>query len=505
MNTHVGHLNRNINIVPGPDAGWGVNVLVYGFLDGDIRRVGSVNLNGVQIQNGGQYDTTASALQFKNVLNGNYSSTITATSFYNCRDWCVNIENAQNITFTNNVFYNGRVFGVQAIGIKNFQFNNNLFIGIIERPTMAFGSELIACFATYDYIDPVTSGVSIKNNFCLGSQGHGFAFPHIKCSELETNPFAGNTAGSCEIGFIFNNIATSDNCKAFSYINAYANQIGQICGPPSTTRLVFKNFIMVDNQRGATLKFGNGEGGSNHTGIFTNSYISAISRPDCAECYGDNAIACTNSIGLRLLSASANGEILPAKFGPGFDVICKQELYENKVYMTNVTFDHFNKTYLGTVGSVCRDNFVFRGNGGAFDSTADTNLFNVTCTNCDKESYLYADQNSPNQIGWFGGCGDILCTGRSNYLIVDWNGTFLGFPGTIIPNNTVIGSNEPNCNPSSHMNAHICNRTDLAVLVYQSIAADFNTRIMWPMNLTYDGSNYTTVTNGFREWDWSGK
>lgn len=338
VNTYVGHLNRNVQIVPGPDYGWGVNVLVYGFMDGDIHRVGSVNLNAISIVDGGQYDTTASALQFLNIISPNYTSTVTATSFINCKAWCVNINNIQNVTFTNNVFYNGWVFGVQAKSITNFQFTNNLFIGIVERPTMAFGSELVACFATYDYINPATDNVVVQNNFCLGSQGHGFAFPHIKCSELETNPFKGNTAGSCQIGFIFNNIPTSDGCKAFSYINAYASQIGQICGPISTTSMIYKNFVMVDNQRGATLKFGHGEGTSNHTGILTNSYISAVSRPSCTYCYGDAAIPCSSSIGLRMLTVSANGESLPNKFGPGFDVICKQELYESKVYMTNVTF-----------------------------------------------------------------------------------------------------------------------------------------------------------------------
>ena len=256
---------------------------------------------------------------------------------------------------------------------------------------------------------------------------------------------------------------------------------------------------MLDNQRGATLKFGGSEGGSNHTGIFTNSYISAVSRPDCAECYGDNAISCTNSIGLRMLTVTNNGETLPGKFGPGFDVICTQPLYENKVYMTNVTFYNFRQSYSNATAA-CRSNFAFRSHKDAFDSTADTNLFNVACNNCDTNSYLLADKNDPNQIGWFGGCGDIVCTGRSNYLIIDWNGTFLGFRGTIIPNNTVIGSNEANCTHSPAMNAHICRRTDFAVLAYQSIAPDFNTRIMWPMNLTYDGAPYTTVTNAWREW-----
>jgi hypothetical protein len=103
-------------------------------------------------------------------------------------------------------------------------------------------------------------------------------------------------------------------------------------------------------------------------------------------------------------------------------------------------------------------------------------------------------------LGWFGGCGDLLCTGKQNYLITDWSGTFFGAPGTIIANNSVIGENEHDCHYNSHMNGYMCNRTDFAVLEYQSIAPDFKTRIMWPVNLTAEGSNYTTVTNGWREW-----
>jgi NAD(P)H-nitrite reductase large subunit len=38
----------------------------------------------------------------------------------------------------------------------------------------------------------------------------------------------------------------------------------------------------------------------------------------------------------------------------------------------------------------------------------------------------------------------------------------------------------------------------------QSIAFDKSSRIMWPVNLTYEGSKYVTTTNGFREWNWLG-
>lgn len=195
---------------------------------------------------------------------------------------------------------------------------------------------------------------------------------------------------------------------------------------------------------------------------------------------------------------------MPSKFGHGFDVVCKQPVYDNKAYLFNVVFDNFNQVYTGAAAS-CSSNFAFRPHSGGFDSTASHNLFNCNCTKCDTDSYLYADAPSPSQLGWFGGCGDILCTGRQNYLIQDWNGSFLGFPGTLIPNNSVIGGNEPGCKFSTFMNAYTCSRSDFGVLEYQNIAADFNTRIMWPVNLTYDGSNYTTVTNGWRDWEWIGK
>lgn len=48
---------------------------------------------------------------------------------------------------------------------------------------------------------------------------------------------------------------------------------------------------------------------------------------------------------------------------------------------------------------------------------------------------------NPSDLGWFGGCGSILCTGKNNYLITDYTGTFLGFPGFLLANNSVIGDN----------------------------------------------------------------
>jgi hypothetical protein len=145
----VGHINRNIKITAGPDAGWGFSIYVYGYTDtASVLRVGSVQLVGVEILNGGQLDSSNSPLVFKNLIGGNYSSLVQSTSFVNCRAFCINVDTSNNITITNNVLYNAWVFGVQVVAMKNFIFTNNVIIGISARPTVDGSTELLACFSS---------------------------------------------------------------------------------------------------------------------------------------------------------------------------------------------------------------------------------------------------------------------------------------------------------------------------------------------------------------------
>ena len=64
---------------------------------------------------------------------------------------------------------------------------------------------------------------------------------------------------------------------------------------------------MADNVRGVTLKLGDGEGRHDHSAYLYNSYVTAISRPNCAECYGSSATKCSWIHGMRMFTASANG------------------------------------------------------------------------------------------------------------------------------------------------------------------------------------------------------
>lgn len=141
---------------------------------------------------------------------------------------------------------------------------------------------------------------------------------------------------------------------------------------------------------------------------------------------------------------------------------------------------------------------VFKRHNGASDGTASHNLINTQCLNCEEKSWAYFEKPNVGWRGWFGGCGELDCTGPNNYLIYDQDGAFTGKPSQLLSNNSVIGDNEESCRFIPEMNGHWCDTEELAVLEYESIAPDFNTRKMWPVFLNYDGGPWQTVTNAWK-------
>lgn len=100
----------------------------------------------------------------------------------------------------------------------------------------------------------------------------------------------------------------------------------------------------------------------------------------------------------------------------------------------------------------------------ASDMTAGHYLRNVACVNCDPNYHIRSDKPNEQWRGWFGGCGSIDCTGPNNYIIEDQTGQFLGFLGTLIANNTMVGNYLDSCTYVPLLNGHSCHRTDLAVM-----------------------------------------
>lgn len=397
---------------------------------------------------------------------------------------------------------------VRIDSVAYFNFSRNLIVGTMPRGNnvTTWSSETTACLLYWGSPNYGRDWISVTNNLCQGSSGNGFMLPFAPCTSTASNvDFTNNQAGSCRTGFLFNRPNNAPgNCVSAFNITAYNCEVGFLANPPSVSILKFDSFTLADNGRALGLKHGFGSlPHDNNTAWVTNSWISAVARPSCTSCYGNLTTDCTSNEGVRMMASTLYGWPLPSNFDDAsFDRIDSLAALDSKAFFVNVTFDNFRQNYTGL--SQCGGNYVFKPHPDAYEEIGSSHLFNTSCIGCEPTAWAYFTPPPLISQSESLGCGNFACTGRNNYIIEDHSGSFMGFNGTLIPNNSWVGGNEQNCNIAPLMNGYVCNRTDVAVLEYESVAKDYNTRIVWPIELSYSGGNWTSITNGWRNWEWSG-
>lgn len=83
------------------------------------------------------------------------------------------------------------------------------------------------------------------------------------------------------------------------------------------------------------------------------------------------------------------------------------------------------------------------------------------------------------------------CTSLENYFIQDYSGNVLGSKGSkVLPNNLYFSNKTKGCEFKEIMNGYLCDGTEeVSVLEFESIARDYNLRIVWPVNLISHGDD----------------
>ena len=76
-----------------------------------------------------------------------------------------------------------------------------------------------------------------------------------------------------------------------------------MANPPGTSEIQYKDLIIADSHRAVTLR--TGDVSTDTTAKFSDSFITAISRPTCTECYP--ATYCSGTHAVRLLTVARNG------------------------------------------------------------------------------------------------------------------------------------------------------------------------------------------------------
>lgn len=92
------------------------------------------------------------------------------------------------MNFTNNVVHNGQKYLVLALGVDNMHVTDNLLIRAQKRANLNYGPGLFddsSCFSQWESMDYATTLNRVYGNLCQGSEGEGFAFPHVNCDLLD--------------------------------------------------------------------------------------------------------------------------------------------------------------------------------------------------------------------------------------------------------------------------------------------------------------------------------
>ena len=257
--------------------------------------------------------------------------------------------------------------------------------------------------------------------------------PFVACSQLDNMPFVNNLVGTAlEVGFLLIR-SNTQLCLAFSGVRAYACKVGHISQPPSTAELQLKNYIIADTKLGVSLRFG--MEGTDRTATFSDSYFTQISRPTCTICYGSTKISCSGNSAIRALAVTINGETYPKSFDSKFDGLCKQETFDSKAYIKNVVFDSYRQNYTQAHLAQCSKNVILTTNPGASDFVGGHYFWDSSCVNCQFEAMAYFDPPRLDELGWFGGCGNMTCTGKKNYFMMDHTATLFPDGGVLLANN----------------------------------------------------------------------
>ena len=170
------------------------------------------------------------------------------------------LDQNMDVSMTNNVLFHAQKFLVYVENvISGYTFTGNLMIGAHKRANFPTGTGLIddvACYEQYTAIDFFADhGVDVSNNLCQGSEGEGFVFPSTQCENMDTYPFVHNTAGSCEVAFMYDKVGGS-TCIGAKGAIGYASEIGLMANQPGGyTKLIYQEMIFTDNKRGVTLRY----------------------------------------------------------------------------------------------------------------------------------------------------------------------------------------------------------------------------------------------------------
>ena len=220
-------------------------------------------MRGVEIEGCGQFNTTEAALRIENVntiLASSPAQTVVENSvIHSCQGSCIYLSNNKDVSMVDNFLHEsqGNMVFVDK-SVRNFTFSNNLLIGTMKLVSNDQNENVFGFLQLPPSDLSLLDSMNVSNNLLQGSEGAGFVLPATECSRIGSYPYSNNTAGSCEVAFIYESAATvSSPCLAAKGAMAYASKVGLMANLASSnlSQVEYSQMMFADNLRAVSLRF----------------------------------------------------------------------------------------------------------------------------------------------------------------------------------------------------------------------------------------------------------
>lgn len=135
----------------------------------------------------------------------------------------------------------------------------------------------------YESYLPSKDDLIVQGNIGSGSHGIGYAFPGTPCEEKDQLGFKNNEAAFCaKTGVIYNN--PKNKCYYMGHVSVHNCMEGVTLNNKYADHGYWaESFLIAECE--TNLKLHSGSLAKIHNNILKNSWISAVARPNCQECY----------------------------------------------------------------------------------------------------------------------------------------------------------------------------------------------------------------------------
>ena len=102
--------------------------MAYHYQDGIFQRRGNLILSGVEIEHGGQPDTTNAAVDLQRIGEG-VPSIVRKSSIHSALGWCVGADKSNNLIFRDNIVFDCEKYNIRIFNSNNYEVTGNLLLG----------------------------------------------------------------------------------------------------------------------------------------------------------------------------------------------------------------------------------------------------------------------------------------------------------------------------------------------------------------------------------------